>query len=437
MTQAATLPLLDQLAREFVARHPADAARTIHDLDVDAAADLLATSRPSETAMVLARLGPDMASRLVRRLPADVGRRVLAEADPGVATALLRRLETDDDRAAVLHSLPAARRRELETFLAYPENSAGSLMDPQAPVFRADARAGDVADALHELRRFRDEVVMVVDDEGRLLGTLATVKALLAEPDVRLAALGPQRSPSVQAFAPREDVAELIEHQRMTAIPVVGIDERPVGVLSQRALAHVAEQEVAADMQSMVGVSRDERALSSVMFAVRKRLPWLQINLVTAFLAASVVGMFESTIAAYTALAVLMPVVAGQSGNTGAQSLAVTMRGLTLREIGLGHWLRIVSKEASVGFLNGVAVAATTSAAVYLWSGSFGLSSVIGVAMVLSMTIAGIAGASVPMALRASGQDPAQSSSIVLTTVTDVTGFLTFLGLAAVFSQWL
>ena len=432
-----TPPLLDQLAREFVARHPADAARTLHDLDVDAAADLLAGSRPSETALVLARLGPDTASRLARRLPPDVGRRVLAEADPGLATALLRRLESDDDRTAVLNSLHAARRRELESLLAYPENSAGSLMDPLAPVFRADARAGDVADALHESRRFRDEVVMIVDDAGRLLGTLATVKALLVEPDVRLAELGPQRSPSVQAFAPREDVAELIEHQRLTAIPVVDIDERPVGVLSQRALARVAEQEVAADMQSMVGVSRDERALSSVTFAVRKRLPWLQINLVTGFLAASVVGMFESTIAAYTALAVLMPVVAGQSGNTGAQSLAVTMRGLTLREIGLGHWLRIVSKEASVGFLNGVAVAATTSAAVYVWSRSFGLSIVIGVAMMLSMTTACIAGASVPMALRAAGQDPAQSSSIVLTTVTDVTGFLTFLGLATLFSQWL
>jgi magnesium transporter len=437
MTRTSELPLLDRLAREFVARYPADAAQALQDLDVESAADALAGSRPFETATVLARLGPDTASRIARRLPPDVGKRVVTEADPGLATALLRRLESDDDRAALLNSLPSARRRELETFLTYPENSAGSLMDPLAPVFRADARAGDVADALHESRRFRDEVVMVVDDEGRLLGTLATVKALLAEPDVRLAALGPQRSPSVQAFAPREDVAELIEHQRLTAIPVVDIDDRPVGVLSQRALARVAEQEVAADMQSMVGVSRDERALSSVAFAVRKRLPWLQINLVTAFLAASVVGMFESTIAAYTALAVLMPVVAGQSGNTGAQSLAVTMRGLTLREIGLSHWLRIVSKEASVGFLNGVAVAATTSAAVYVWSGSLGLSLVIGVAMMLSMTMAGVAGASVPMALRASGQDPAQSSSIVLTTVTDVTGFLTFLGLAAVFSQWL
>jgi magnesium transporter len=184
----------------------------------------------------------------------------------------------------------------------------------------------------------------------------------------------------------------------------------------------------------MVGVSREERALSSVGFAVRKRLPWLQINLATAFLAAAVVGLFEATIAQFTALAVLLPVVAGQSGNTGAQALAVTMRGLTLHEISLREWLRVVVKESSVGMLNGVAVAVVTMAGVYLWSGSSGLSLVIGVAMVLSMTIAGIAGAGVPLVLRALGQDPAQSSSIVLTTVTDVMGFLSFLGLASAFS---
>jgi magnesium transporter len=278
---------------------------------------------------------------------------------------------------------------------------------------------------------------MVVDRDGRLLGTLATVKVLLADADDRLSALDPRQTAAIQAFAPREDVAELIQHQRLAAIPVVDLDERPVGILSQRALASVAQQEVAADLQTMVGASRDERALSNVSFAVRKRLPWLHVNLVTAFLAAAVVGLFEDTIAAFTALAVLMPVVAGQSGNTGAQALAVTMRGLTLREIGLGQSLRVMLKEAGVGLANGIAIAITAMAGVYVWSGSVGLSLVIGLAMVGSMTIAGIAGASVPMALRAAGQDPAQSSSIVLTTVTDITGFFTFLGLATVFAQWL
>jgi len=150
-----------------------------------------------------------------------------------------------------------------------------------------------------------------------------------------------------------------------------------------------------------------------------------------------VVGLFESTIAKYTALAVLLPVVAGQSGNTGAQALAVTLRGLALREVRSRQWARIVVKEASVALLNGLAVAATTSIGVYVWSGSAGLCFVIGVAMVLSMVIAGLAGASIPLLLNALGQDPAQSSSIILTTVTDVFGFFSFLGLASVFSAFL
>jgi magnesium transporter len=163
---------------------------------------------------------------------------------------------------------------------------------------------------------------------------------------------------------------------------------------------------------------------------VKKRLPWLQINLATAFLAASIVGIFEDTIAQVTVLAVFLPVVAGQSGNTGSQALAVTMRGLALREIHTNQWWRVARKEVAVGFINGIAVAFTTSLIAYFWASSFGIALVIGTSMVLSMVIAGFSGAVVPIVLQAFGQDPAQSSSIVLTTVTDIMGFLSFLGLA-------
>ena len=165
-----------------------------------------------------------------------------------------------------------------------------------------------------------------------------------------------------------------------------------------------------------------------------KRLPWLQINLLTAFLAASVVGLFENTIAKYTALAVLMPVVAGQSGNAGAQALAVTMRGLVLREISLRHWPKVVFKELYVGLMNGFAVAVTCGIGVYVWSKSFGLVLVIASAMVISMIAAGFAGALVPITLQRLGFDIAQSSSIILTTVTDVVGFFSFLGIATLLS---
>jgi magnesium transporter len=435
MTSASAV--VDALLFDFMGRHPAEAARVLIDLAPDDASTQLEMVRPEVAAAVLERMGPDAAAHVVRGMPADRASAVVAAADPAQAVALLHRLDGHVDRQVFLQHLPGPQRRDLEGFLSFPEDSAGGLMDPLAPVFRADARVADVIRALQASRRRADHVVMVVDESGTLRGTLPTLQVLLADPDVRLETLNPQSTPSIQAFAHRDEVADAIEARHLTSMPVVDINDRPVGLLSHSALARVAEQEAATDMQSMVGVSREERALSSVGFAVRKRLPWLQINLVTAFLAAAVVGMFEDMIARVTALAVLLPVVAGQSGNTGAQSLAVTMRGLTLHEISMRQWLPVVVKESSVGLLNGLAVAAVTMAGVWAWSGSAGLCLVIGSAMVLSMTIAGVAGAGVPLVLRAIGQDPAQSSSIVLTTVTDVMGFFSFLGLASLFSSWL
>jgi magnesium transporter len=226
----------------------------------------------------------------------------------------------------------------------------------------------------------------------------------------------------------------MLERHRMLALPVVDFDGRLLGFIRHQSLVDAVEQEATANIQSMVGASREERALSPVTFAVRKRLPWLEVNLVTAFLAAAVVGLFEDTIARFTALAVLLPVVAGQSGNTGAQALAVTMRGLALREVRVRHWLVVAMKEVRVAFLNGVAVSVTTSAAVYVWSRSPGLTLVIGISMVLSMVAAGLSGAAIPMVLTAVRQDPAQSSSIILTTVTDVVGFFSFLGMETLLS---
>jgi magnesium transporter len=210
-----------------------------------------------------------------------------------------------------------------------------------------------------------------------------------------------------------------------------------VGVIRNDVLVAAAQQEASADLQKMVGGSTDERALSPATFAVKRRLPWLQINLATAFLASAVVALFQGTIARYTALAVLMPVVAGQSGNTGMQSLAVTLRGLALREVRIRHWPRISLKEVAAGALNGIAVALVTAVGVYFWSHSLGLTLVIGVSMVGSMVIASVAGASVPMVLTALKQDPAQASSVILTTVTDCGGFFSFLGLATVLSRLL
>jgi magnesium transporter len=242
---------------------------------------------------------------------------------------------------------------------------------------------------------------------------------------------------SVQALSPREEVVQVLEDRKLASLPVVDLDGKLLGIIRHDALVTAAKHEATEDLQAMFGAGRDERALSKASFAIRKRLPWLEINLATAFLAAAVVGMFEDTIAQITALAVFLPVVAGQSGNTGSQALAVTMRGLALREIRTRHWFRISRKEVAVGFFNGCVVAVTTSLIAYIWMRSLGLSAVIGIAMVFSMVIAGLAGAVIPVILKTLGQDPAQSSSIILTTVTDVVGFMSFLGLATMLSGML
>jgi magnesium transporter len=417
------------LAELALERFPDEAARVLERAPVAEIVTLLESQPPSRAAAVLRRLTPDRAARLVASFGDRTTREVLGALDPNRAASLLARLDADE-REACLSALDASLADELRELAHYPRDTAGGLMDPRITTFRPDASVEDVVSRLATFRRRRVQDVFVVDPEDRLQGSVALQEVVLAPPATRLEAIMRSPTPHVHASSPRDEVVDELARHRVSSLPVVDFDGRVLGVLRQDELLSAAQAEAAADVVTMVGAGKDERALSPPIFAVRKRLPWLQVNLLTAFLAASVVGLFESTIAAYTALAVLLPVVAGQSGNTGAQALAVTMRGLALREVRSRQWLRVSLKEIAVGFGNGVAVAATTALAVYVWSRSLGLSLVIGTSMVISMTLAGLSGAIIPMLLTALRQDPAQSSSIILTTITDVVGFFSFLGIA-------
>ena len=317
-----------------------------------------------------------------------------------------------------------------------------------SPVFAAltPGLAAGVMDGLSDdrsaglLRAARAEgvtEVALVGAGGQLVGVAAVAALAAAEPATPAAQLVHREHVAVHAMAPREEVVQTMTRRGVAALAVVDTAGRLLGVVRQDRIARAIHEEATADVQTMVGASGDEQALSPIGFAVRKRLPWLQINLLTAFLASAVVGVFEETIARVTALAVLLPVVAGQSGNTGSQALAVTIRGLALREVRLRHWRRVAVKEGAVGLINGLGVALTTAAGVYLWSRSPGLTAVIAISMVLSMVVAGFAGAIIPMGLTAARQDPAQSSSILLTTVTDIVGFFSFLGIATLLMNWL
>lgn len=342
--------------------------------------------------------------------------------------------ETIELHLAMLHP---ALRHKLLSLMSYPQSSAGRLMDTRTWAFRGSQT---VAEALKVLRRTKTKSargIFLLDADGRLSAKVNLQDLATSEPDVTLSQIAHAVTVFVPATAGKDEISVLFECHQLQDLPVVDIDQRLLGNINNASLVQVSQEDMSSDVLAMVGASREERALSSAWFSVKKRMPWLQINLLTAFLAASVVGLFESTIASFTALAVLLPVVAGQSGNAGAQALAVTMRGLALREITVRHWLTVMFKEVRVGFMNGIAIALTCGLGVYLWSQSLGLVLIICSAMILAMIAAGFAGAVVPIILVKFGQDPAQASSIILTTVTDIVGFFAFLGIASLLSGML
>lgn len=431
MTEAARA-----LSERFLERYPDEAARHLEELGIEEAVDVLATQSDSVLAAVFTHLSPHGATEVLTRLPSSRAHHLLEAVDPSAAARLLSQLDPDA-RENLLALVPAPLAQELRELLSYSPEVAAAIMDTRflalPPQMRIEAALAALRRALPRPR----EQLFVVDPEGLLLGRVPLADLAVAPSDETLETLVQPPRAVIGAMAPRGEVSELLEEHRLTSLPVVDVQGRLLGVIRQDALLDAAREEAVSDLQAMVGASREERALSTAAFAVRKRLPWLEINLVTAFLAAAVVGLFENTIARVTALAVLLPVVAGQSGNTGAQALAVTMRGLALREVRPRQWGVVLWKEGRVGFANGLAVAATTAAAVYVWSRSSGLSAVIGISMIASMTIAGLAGGAIPLLLVALRQDPAQSSSILLTTITDVAGFFSFLGIASLMMRYL
>ena len=424
------------LVDEFLARHPLDAARELDATSVSATVQLLAPTPAVAAAEVIARLNPDHAARVIVELEEPLARGVMESLDPVQAANLVARL-SQEDRERLLALVGAERRREIDEIQAYPPGTAGHLMDARVTAFALDTTVEAAWERLRGLRRRRITDVVLVDDERRFAGVVRLQDIVTAEPGEKLGALMDPRAVQIHPMATREDVVERLNRYRLASMAVVDMERRVVGVIRHDALVEAAQEDAAADMQQMVGASTEERALSTPWFGVRSRLPWLNINLLTAFLASAVVGLFEGTLARFTAVAILLPVVAGQSGNTGAQALAVTMRGLALREIRAAHAFRVLRKELLLGLVNGISIGLVTSGGVYLWSHNRGLALVMFIAMVLSMTAASVSGAAIPIVLTRLGRDPATASSIVLTTITDVVGFSTFLGLATMLAYLL
>jgi len=428
--------LAQQLAQRFMLSRPAEAARVLDAMKDQDAAEAIAQIDARSSADLLQRMGADTAARALAVLPAPAAVPILVAAEPVRVAGWLALLD-EAQRDALLAGMPERAARAVREAVEYPPGTAGQLMDTRAFWFEESTPVSEVILRLRNVRKVRVLEVLVCDAEQRLTGNVSLQSLLTADPDAAIASLAAPDPACVLAMASRDQVVELLGQRALASLPVVDLDRRILGILRFDALLRAAQQAATDDLQQMVGAGKEERALSHPWFTVQNRLPWLFINLLTAFLAAAVVDLFDETIAQFTVLAVLLPVVAGQSGNAGAQALAVTSRGLALREIRIAHTWRVLAKEGMAALANGGAIAAVTASAVLVWSRSPGLATVIGCSMVVSMLLAATAGAMIPILLTALKRDPATASSIILTTVTDITGMSSFLGLATLMRTWL
>jgi len=417
------------LRQNFFQNHTAEATRYLEELPAEQVAEVLQGLPKTLARGIWETLSPVIGARALATLDDAAIEQVFAQLDPNRGALILAAL-SDGARNRYLGLLDPHSAQDFERALSYEPDNAGALMNTRLVYYTRDMKVREIVKKLRVHKQTGFRALFITDAENILTGMVELQDLLLVGKERRLGDMTQPVKAVAQATTTREELVELFDKYRLTELPVVDANGGLLGIIQHHVLLDVAVEEAVVDMQTMVGVSKDEQALSNASFAIKKRLPWLQVNLATAFLAAAVVGVFEQTIAQVTVLAVLLPVVAGQSGNAGAQALAVTIRGLALREVWPRHWLRLVFKEFNVGLWNGIAVALTTALGVYIWSQSLGLCLIICLSMVASMIIASVSGALIPVLLIKAGQDPATSSSIFLTTVTDVMGFLSFLGIA-------
>ena len=419
--------------------------------DIAEAVKIIEGMPRSSAAEILVLLPVELTTRILQRLQVSYTASLLDQNDPALIEKIVQRLSPRKAASVVMHLSPEGRARlmpsvtgalaaEIREMLTYPESSIGRYMSSDFLTFQKDESAGTVIAKMKKLaseKSFPASYTYVVDDDSILLGVLNTRDLMLASPEQKLESFMIASVFSLHCFTERGEAAREMSKRKYFAAPVVDSENRLLGIIKGENILYGLKDDLTRDIQTMVGVGGDEKTFSPISVALKKRLLWLTINLGTAFLAASVVAMFEGIIAKLTILAVFLPVIAGQGGNAGAQSLAVVMRGLVMREIPAKRVRELILKETKLGVLNGFIIGLITAAIAWGWYGNPWLGVVIGLGMVLNLVIAGFAGSSIPLIMKKLGIDPAQSSSIILTTVTDVMGFLAFLGLAVIFQSLL
>jgi magnesium transporter len=437
MRMGATGHLVNLLQKQ----HPADLAQLFSDLPAKErqVAFTLLAERNSRLAMEgLSELGP------------EAGATLLTERTPEEIVKLLQDLPSDD-AAALIDYLPEELSAEVlelmqkrpaggdvGELLEYEERTAGRIMNPKVFALAEDMTAGESIIALQGSRDV--EVVFylyVIDARRHLVGVVSLRRLLLVSPETPLKRIMTTDLISVRADMDQEEVARQVASYNLLAIPVVDEENKLVGVITVDDVIDVIKDEATEDVYRLAGVTGDDRVFTSASDSLRKRLPWLLVNLATAFLAASVVAIFSQTIDAVVALAIFMPVVAGMGGNAATQTLTVIVRGIALGELTWGNSRKALFKEAAVGIGNGIACGLVGALVVWLFNGDRMLAGILAMAMVINMFVAATAGTIIPLALRAMKIDPALASAVFITTLTDVFGFFSFLGLASLFLKYL
>ncbi len=419
---------------EYLELHAADLADRLERLPPEEARELLRRLPPQKAAAVLAEIDPDNApDLLVGWTPAQIA--VLVQnMPPPNAVDLLQGLApaARRDTLTALHPEHAARLRPL---LRYAEDTAGGIMSNRFIALREEMTVQQVRELLRsrgEEERTEDIAYLYVTDAAqKLVGIVGLRDLIFRRSERRMNEIMNRDVKCVRADTDQEELARQFEHYHYLGLPVLDNEGRLVGVVKASDALAIARKEATEDMQLMVGLSGEERALTPWPKSVTRRLPWLYINLATAFAAAAVVNLFESTIAQWTALAVFLPIVAGQGGNAGMQTLTVIIRDLALGELSPGEGRKALLKEIILALVNGLAIGAAVGLIGWYWKGSALLGVVAGTAMLLNQLAAALSGVVIPLGLRMLRVDPALASSIFLTTVTDVAGFFFFLGLAA------
>ncbi len=433
-------------------------SEALHNKAYGKALQLLADMNSAEVAHLLESLPADerdLAWDLVRtKLEGDVlvhvndnlRAELIRKMEPHELVAATTGLETDDladllpdmpDEVfnKVLRSMDEQNRLRLESALSYPEDSAGGLMNMDTITVRADITVDVV---LRYLRRHKElpeqtDTLMVVDREGRFMGVVPLTTLLTSPPEATIGEIMKRDVEAIPADMPAHEVAKLFELHDWVSAPVVDDKGYLLGRITIDDVVDVIREEGEHSLMSMAGLHEEEDLFAPVLPSARRRALWLGINLMTAFLASWVIGLFDDTIQKLVALAVLMPIVASMGGIAGSQTMTLVIRGLALDQVGDHNARKLLVKEATVGLLNSLMWGLVIALVAWWWFNDTGLGAVIAAAMTINLLVAAAAGVLIPLLLRKLGADPALAGGVVLTTVTDVVGFFSFLGLATLF----